>query len=210
MAEDSAEIEPFDGRGLPHENVLDADGGFWVFGYGSLMWRPGFRFVGRRHARLPGYARRFCLESVCYRGTPDAPGLVLALDADAQAATRGVAYRVAAEDARAVHAYLIERELVTAAYREALAPIRFCDGDEETVTALTYIIDKGHCQYAGDLSLERQAEIIASCAGASGPNCEYLFNTLEHMRESGMTELELDRLDVLERLVRARLGEPAP
>ncbi|MEO1504755.1 MAG: gamma-glutamylcyclotransferase, partial [Pseudomonadota bacterium] len=78
------------------ERAATGDGGFWVFGYGSLMWDPGFAHVERREALLHGFARRFCMWSVHYRGTPEDPGLVLALLEEAGAATEGVAYRVSA------------------------------------------------------------------------------------------------------------------
>ena len=175
--------------------------GFWVFGYGSLIWKPGFAFVERRRARLPGFRRAFCMASVHYRGTPEAPGLVLALDADTGAECGGVAYRVAAEAGEATLAYLRERELVSYAYREERHPVTVEGGAE--VEAVCYVIDRAHPQYRGGLGLEDQAAVIARAVGPMGPNAEYLANTVEGLAALGIVDPELDRLHAL---VRARLG----
>ena len=163
-----------------------SEGDMWVFGYGSLMWQPGFAFVERTLAALPGWQRRFCLRSIRYRGTPEAPGLVLGLDADPAATCQGVAFRVAAANAEEVHAYLRARELVTYAYRETHQPALLRDG--RTVSALTYVVDRTHPQYAGDLLPEAQAAIIARATGPSGTNRAYLDNTLAHLRDVGIAD----------------------
>lgn len=165
----------------------------WVFGYGSLMWEPGFVPADRRLARLDGHARRFCLHSIRYRGTPEAPGLVLGLDPEPGAACEGVAFRVAPETAETVTAYLRARELVTYAYREAVLPVRL-QPDGTVVEALVYVVDPTHPQYAGGLSLIEQARIIASRAGPSGSNRAYFDNTLAHLAACGVVDPELDRL----------------
>lgn len=121
----------------------------WVFGYGSLMWDPGFHVAEQITARLDGYARSFCLRSTRYRGTAEAPGLVLGLDEDPAAHCTGIALRFAEEDRDAVLAYLRDRELVTHAYREAILPIALADG--RRVEALTYVMRRDHVQYAGGL-----------------------------------------------------------
>jgi cation transport protein ChaC len=163
----------------------------WVFGYGSLMWNPGFSHVARHLATLPGYHRRFCLRSVRYRGTPEAPGLVLGLDAAAGASCDGVAYRVAAADAEPVLAYLRERELVTYAYREARIPVALRP-DGATVEAVTYVVDADHDQYAGHLSIDEQAAIIATRAGPRGTNRAYLDSTMAHLRDCGIHDPDLE------------------
>lgn len=177
------------------------DGGFWVFGYGSLIWNPGFPARARRLARLPGYARRFCMTSIHYRGTPERPGLVLALDA-APAETHGVAFRVAPEHADETREYLAERELVSSAYREVVAEILI---GEEAAPALTYVVDRTHTQYAEGLTLETQALVIARSVGPKGPNAEYLFNTVERLRAEGLSDAELGDLAELEDRVRRLL-----
>src|SRR4051794_23010766 len=120
----------------------------WVFGYGSLMWRPGFPHVERRHASLYGYHRSLCVLSHVHRGTPERPGLVLGLDRGGRCL--GVAFRVAAREAEATVAYLRGREQVTAVYLERRLPIRLDDG--RRVEALAYAVDRRHPQYAGALS----------------------------------------------------------
>jgi cation transport protein ChaC len=173
-------------------------GDLWVFGYGSLMWDPGFEYVERRLARLDGHARRFCLRSVRYRGTPEAPGLVLGLDPTPGAACDGVAYRVEASMAEPVTAYLRERELVTYAYLERVVPVRLHD-ENRLVEALTFVVDHAHAQYAGHLSPAEQAEIIATRHGPKGSNLSYFENTLAHLAECGIAYPALEALAVLVR-----------
>ncbi|MFB9149667.1 gamma-glutamylcyclotransferase [Roseovarius ramblicola] len=164
----------------------------WVFGYGSLVWNPGFDTVERVTARLPGYRRSFCMRSIHHRGTPEAPGLVLALDRAPEAACSGLALRVDAAEADAVLEYLRARELISAAYHEARLPVALGDGRE--VEAVTYVVDADHAQYCGGLDLEEQAQIIARAHGGRGPNTEYLFQTDAHLRELGLGDRELDWL----------------
>jgi len=179
------------------------DQGFWVFGYGSLMWKPGFDFTERRRARLAGFHRRFCLDSITYRGTPENPGLVLGLDQGG--ACEGIAYRVAAERAGETYDYLHDREMSNYSYREEVLPIALDPIDQKTeVPALCYVMDPAHPRYAGGLNLEAQAERIARCAGPMGPNADYLFATMEHLHEMDVSEPELEEL---ERMVRARITE---
>lgn len=168
-------------------------GDLWVFGYGSLMWDPGFSHAERHLATLHGYHRRFCLRSVRYRGTPEAPGLVLGLDAEEGAACEGVAYRVAAEEAVTVLDYLRERELVTYAYLEVTITATLAP-DETPVEAVTYVVDTDHAQYAGHLTVDEQAAIIATRAGPRGTNRAYLESTLAHLRECAIHDPELEDL----------------
>lgn len=161
----------------------------WVFAYGSLMWKPGFAFAERRRATLPGYVRRFCLDSVTYRGTPEYPGLVLALDEEAGGACEGVAYRVPAAERAETHAYLRARELVTYSYLERFLPLDLDGGAR--VNALAYVMDRSHQQYRGGLSHAEQAQVIATAHGPAGSNAEYLENTITHLNEIGVTDSEL-------------------
>ncbi len=149
----------------------------WVFGYGSLMWNPGFAFTERVLATLPGYARTFCMRSIHHRGTPQAPGLVLALDEHAGACCHGLAFCVPSETAPATLDYLRERELISSAYLEKALHIDLHDG--RRVEAVTYVVDTDHVQYCGGLPLEEQAGIIAGAVGGRGPNTEYLYNTAD-------------------------------
>ncbi|NNU79595.1 gamma-glutamylcyclotransferase [Halovulum dunhuangense] len=172
--------------------ALDASAGFWVFAYGSLMWNPGFASAESSLARLEGYRRGFCMSSIVYRGTPEAPGLVLALDARESASCTGVAYRVAPESGPAALRYLRDRELVSSAYREAVEPVALTDGRQ--VQALCYVMDCAHEQYRGNLCLEEQAEIIARAAGPAGTNREYLANTVQSLIRLGLHDPELFEL----------------
>jgi len=156
---------------------------FWVFGYGSLMWRPGFDYVEQAPARLNGLHRALCVYSWVHRGTRERPGLVLGLDRGGSC--RGVAYRVAAENRESVLAYLSARELVTGVYREVWRTIRFA-GRRRPVKALTYLADRDHVQYAGRLPRERLLRIVSAGAGHSGANRDYVINTAAHLKVLGL------------------------
>jgi cation transport protein ChaC len=176
----------------------------WVFAYGSLMWDPGFVVAERVQARVEGFVRRFCLRSVVYRGTVDAPGLVLGLDSDPEAHCVGLALRVEPDDWPDALAGLRVRELTTQAYAEATLPLLLSDG--RRVDAVAYVIRRDHDQYWAHLDLPRQAEIIARAHGGRGPNADYLFNTAMHLAEMGVEDPEMDELS---RRVR-RLMRPKP
>ncbi|MFD3189986.1 gamma-glutamylcyclotransferase [Sedimentitalea sp. HM32M-2] len=164
----------------------------WVFGYGSLLWNPGFEVAQRSVATLAGYSRSFCMRSIHHRGTEAEPGLVLALDELPGAVCEGMALAVAAGREAPTLDYLRERELISSAYLEKTLPVTLQNG--ETVTAITYVIDPDHVQYCGGLELEEQARIIARAIGGRGPNTEYLFNTTDHLFEIGLHDPDLDWL----------------
>lgn len=165
---------------------------YWVFAYGSLMWSPGFPVAESASARLDGFHRSFCLRSIVYRGTADAPGLVLGLDEDPSAACQGLALRVSEPDWPDALEGLRARELTTNAYEERALPLELADG--RRITAITYVIRRDHDQYAGGLALDEQARIIARASGGRGPNAEYLFNTVSHLTEMGVPDHDMDRL----------------
>lgn len=164
----------------------------WVFGYGSLLWNPGFEVAESVVGRLDGYARSFCMRSIHHRGTDENPGLVLALDELPGTGCEGLALRVAEGAEDETLAYLRERELISSAYLERELPVDLVDGRQ--VTAYVYVIDPAHVQYCGGLALEEQAQIIARAVGGRGPNTEYLYNTAEHLREIGLADPDLDWL----------------
>jgi cation transport protein ChaC len=165
---------------------------FWVFGYGSLMWRPGFDHVAAAPARLGGVHRALCIYSWVHRGTRAHPGLVLGLDRGGSC--RGLAYSVAGEKREGVMAYLRERELVTNVYREVWRPVRLLDGSGRTVEAVTYVADRDHEQYAGRLARERLLDVVATAEGKSGRNDEYIANTVRHLHAAGIRDDVLDWL----------------
>jgi cation transport protein ChaC len=162
----------------------------WVFGYGSLMWRPDFSYLERQTATLHGRRRTFCIYSVHHRGTPARRGLVLGLAPGGS--VRGAAYRIADEDWRRVHAYLLVREQPTETYVESWVSVRLAD--RRRVQALSFLSDKQHPQWAGVLSLERQAELIAGAEGLSGRNIDYLADLVEHLREEGVRDRTMETL----------------
>ena len=175
----------------------DQERAFWVFAYGSLIWKPGFDPVESRIARLDGFTRRFGLTSEYYRGTPECPGLVLGLDWAPGHSCTGLALRVAASEERAVRDYLAERELVSYAYFETLNPVTLlCDGpgQGQNVPAICYILDRSHQQYRGRMDPDDQARIIARAVGPSGPNVEYLENTLQQLRSHGIHDPDLEAM----------------
>ncbi|WP_323775817.1 gamma-glutamylcyclotransferase [Leisingera sp.] len=164
----------------------------WVFGYGSLLWNPGFPVARREVAVLHRYARSFCMTSIHHRGTEDHPGLVLALDETEGAHCKGLALSVEPGHEEQTLAELRARELISSAYLERDLEVELADGS--IVTAVTYVIDPHHVQYCGGLSLEKQAQMIAHAVGGRGPNSEYLYNTASHLAEIGLHDQDLDWL----------------
>jgi cation transport protein ChaC len=159
-------------------------GDFWVFGYGSLIWRPGFAHLETRRARLYGYRRSLCVYSHVHRGTPRRPGLVLGLDRGGSCI--GLAFRVPGNLRDEVISYLRERELVTNVYLERILALRLQGGG--TVEAVAYVVDRRHDQYAGALDEIDAARFVSGAAGQSGPNEEYLLSTIEHLKALGIRD----------------------
>jgi glutathione-specific gamma-glutamylcyclotransferase len=164
----------------------------WVFAYGSLIWDPCFPVAARHLGRVTGWQRSFCMWSVRYRGTDVDPGLVLALDRADGAVCDGVAFQVKPGAEDAALAELRTRELISSAYLETTLPVHLQTG--ESVTAVAFVIDPSHAQYAGRLVLEDQAQIIARAHGMRGPNRDYLFATADHLSALGLRDAELDAL----------------
>ncbi len=167
-----------------------AEADLWVFGYGSLMWRPGFDFEERTLATIRGYRRTLCVYSHVHRGTPERPGLVLGLDRGGSC--RGVAFRVPAGRVDPVLAYLRAREQVTMVYREIRARAVLADGRE--IRAVCYAVDRAHTQYAGALELAALERYVAQGVGISGANTDYIRNTFEHMVQLGIEDRGLAAL----------------
>jgi cation transport protein ChaC len=170
-------------------NFEHATEDLWVFGYGSLMWRPGFDFIERIEARLAGAHRALCVYSFVHRGTPERPGLVLGLDRGGTC--RGIAFRVAAADRARTIAYLRAREQVTAVYRECSRRVWLRSEPTRQVSALCYMVDRGHAQYAGRLPLAEQLHYIRQGHGQSGANRDYVLATVVAMESLGLYESDL-------------------
>jgi cation transport protein ChaC len=164
----------------------------WVFGYGSLMWRPGFDFLEQRPARLNGAHRALCVISHFHRGTPERPGLVLGLDRGGSC--RGMAFRVSEKNRVQVIRYLREREQVTSVYLEKYRLVDLLDGDRQRVNAVCYVVDRGHAQYAGALTLEEQLTYVKRGHGKSGNNPDYVLATVEALKGLGIRDRDLEWL----------------
>ena len=164
----------------------------WVFGYGSLIWRPGFDYVERVPANIIGMQRSLCVYSFDHRGTPERPGLVLGLDFGG--ACRGIAYRVAAKQRAATLDYLRGREQTTAVYRELVRGVWLEGQPDRRVEALCYAVDRGHPQYAGRLSHDRQLHIVRQGHGRSGNNRDYVLSTVKAIEAEGFRDTQLHQL----------------
>jgi len=179
-------------------NVSDHEFGksdLWVFGYGSLIWRPGFEYVERVPARLVGEHRALCVYSFDHRGTPEKPGLVLGLDRGG--ACRGIAFRVAPKLREATIDYLRAREQTTHVYREVMRSVWLNNEAQQRVSALTYVADRGHVQYAGRLPLAEQLRIVQQGHGRSGNNRDYVLATVKAIEAEGFRDEQLHRLAML-------------
>jgi glutathione-specific gamma-glutamylcyclotransferase len=164
----------------------------WVFGYGSLMWRPGFDFLERVPARLIGLHRALCVYSFVHRGTPERPGLVLGLDRGGMC--RGIAFRVAgAARDKTIH-YLRAREQVTTVYLETVRRIELEEKERRQVRALCFVVDRSHVQYAGRLTLTECLHHVRQGHGSSGPNRDYVLDAVGALEALGYRETDLHLL----------------
>jgi cation transport protein ChaC len=188
-------------------NSIDnrADDDLWVFGYGSLIWRPGFDYLDRVPAHTIGLHRSLCVYSFDHRGTPERPGLVLGLDFGG--ACRGIAYRVAAVKRAATMGYLREREQTTAVYREMMRGVWLEGQPERRIEALCYVVDRGHPQYAGRLTHDRQLHVVRQGHGRSGNNRDYVLETVKALEALGIVDHDLHVL--AERLKTSTGAHPA-
>lgn len=167
-----------------------ANNDLWVFGYGSLMWSPGFEWIERVPAVLSGYHRALCILSVHHRGTPERPGLVLGLDKGGSC--RGLAFRVAQDKTEATLAYLREREQVTSVYVETTHRLRLNDG--RLVEAIAYTANRTHSQFVRGLSHEALLERVSQGVGVSGRNPDYVRATHTEMKKLGINDPKLTKL----------------
>jgi glutathione-specific gamma-glutamylcyclotransferase len=187
-------------------NLEQDEGDLWVFAYGSLMWRPGFDHLERVPARIIGAHRSLCVLSHVHRGTPERPGLVLGLDRGGTC--RGIAYRVTQSQRDATIRYLREREQINNVYREVMRSIWLLAEPERRVEALCYVVDRGHPQYAGRMSLEQQLHYVRQGHGRSGANRDYVISTVAELEALGFRDAELHLL--AQRLKGVHEPPPAP
>ncbi|MCP4319666.1 MAG: gamma-glutamylcyclotransferase [Hyphomicrobiales bacterium] len=157
---------------------------FWVFGYGSLMWRPGFDFLEAEKGRLFGYRRALCIYSYVHRGTPEKPGLVLGLDRGGSCT--GIVFKISGKNHDQVMSELRERELVTNVYLERRSPVHLSDG--RRIRAVCYVADQQHQQFAGHLSAIDAAQRVSVSEGRSGHNLDYVSSTVDHLKEMNIRD----------------------
>jgi cation transport protein ChaC len=162
------------------------DGDVWLFGYGSLIWNPAIEFAEKRCATVRGVHRKFCLRTELGRGTPETPGLVLGLDRGG--CCRGVAFRIPHAHAESELDIVWKREMVTSAYTPRWLKAETPEG---RVDAIGFVINRAHDRYCGEMADDDVAATIAAAHGFLGPCRDYLFNTVEHLRELGMPDAGL-------------------
>jgi glutathione-specific gamma-glutamylcyclotransferase len=150
----------------------------WIFAYGSLMWNPALEFAEQQPCMVEGWRRSFCFWMPMGRGTPELPGLMLALERGG--CCEGIAYRLAPHQVKTELGILWNREMIAGIYQPAWVKTKLRDG--RTVTAVTFVVDAAHCQYCGDLPMERAAHHIAFAEGRRGACRDYLANTAAHAR----------------------------
>jgi len=176
---------PKAGNGLTDQGRIQSED-VWIFGYGSLIWKPEFQFCEAVQAVLDGFTRQFCMYSINLRGTREDPGLVLALRRQSGKICRGIAFRVSSKRAARTLAGLRKRELVASAYFESWETMHLEDGRQ--ITALCFVIDEKHELYCGELCPREQAAIISRASGVRGSNREYLLRTHASLETIGIRD----------------------
>ncbi len=165
------------------------DSDIWIFAYGSLIWNPIFPFVEQRVGTIYGWHRRFCIWVPRGRGTPDNPGLVLALDRGGSC--RGIAYRIAAADVPSELLLLWRREMIVGCYIPGW--VRVFDVTQQ-LEAIAFVINRHHRDYAGNISLETTVNSIATAIGEIGSCADYLIQTIDGLMAAGIKDKQLLRL----------------
>jgi cation transport protein ChaC len=185
-------------------------GDLWIFGYGSLMWSPGFRYTEKQTALVRGYHRALCILSSRYRGTPEKPGLVMGLCRGGSC--WGMVFRVPAARVPRVLATLWKREMLNKVYKPTLIRVtaapRRRHGAARRLRALAFVADTAHRQFVKELDLHGRARLVAQGIGQRGRCVDYIRNTLEHMLALGVSDPHLARVLDLARDL-APEGKPA-
>ncbi|XP_072423970.1 glutathione-specific gamma-glutamylcyclotransferase 1 [Chiloscyllium punctatum] len=177
--------EDVEGPALPQDHPSLQEQPVWIFGYGSLIWKPGFQFTSRRIGFIRGYSRKFWQGDSYHRGNQRAPGRVVTLLEDANADTWGVAYQVQQEQLRHSLEYLNLREGVLGGYVCKMVTfhpqgLQACD----SILALAYIATPQNPLYLGPAETEHIAGQILCCSGHSGHNLDYLLRLAQFMRSA--------------------------
>jgi cation transport protein ChaC len=174
----------------------------WVFGFGSLIWNPAFHFVERRTALVHGFHRQFCLWAKAGRGSPQAPGLMLALERGGSC--HGVAYRIAPKQVETELDVVWRREMLTGAYRPVWVSAHTPEGVEH---AIAFAANHAHERYVRGLDTDETARLLATGSGPLGACCDYLFDTVSHLVDLGIRDR---RLEALVERVRNCMGSATP
>ena len=169
--------------------ALLGDRDLWVFGYGSLMWSPGFTYKQKALARVRGYHRALCILSTRYRGTRERPGLVMGLCRGGSC--WGMAFRVDARQVRRALRNLWNREMSRRVYHPRLV---LAELPRRRIRALAFVADPEHPSYVRELDLHGRARLVAQGIGQRGPCVDYIQNTLEHMNSVGVHDPHLERI----------------
>lgn len=165
------------------EEQIDTSKDIWIFGYGSLMWRPDFPYHQKELAHLTGYHRRFCVYSMDHRGTAEEPGIVLGLDHGGSC--HGVAFKIKGKDIESTFSYLWKRE------SEHTAKYEFVWINDKKEKALFFIMDREHPQFCDNTNIQDLIEIIIKSQGMSGSNIEYVENTIKHLIELNIQDMPM-------------------
>ncbi len=179
----SAEQSIYDQFNLPHQDL-------WVFGYGSLMWDPGFPYLKAQRARIFGFHRALCIRSVRYRGTHELPGLVFGLDRGGSCT--GMGFQTDPVHQRQIADYLQNREMLNDVYAPSIRSIVLDDGSK--VPALTFVVKRQHKSYIKNLNPNDIAHIIARAKGQRGANLDYVLATLNTLESIGIRDQQLHRV----------------
>lgn len=164
----------------------------WVFGYGSLIWRPEFEFDHKARGLVYGYHRSLCLWSRLYRGTPEKPGLVLGLEPGGS--VHGVAFRIPAPIAHPHLRALWKRELLTGAYVPRWLEVRLPGGNAERIRAIAFIMDRSAPGYAGELDRSTMLDTVCTASGRNGSCADYVLSTVQSLAEHQIHDRHLARL----------------
>jgi cation transport protein ChaC len=175
----------------------------WLYAYGSLIWSPMIEFAERRHAHLYGYHRQFSMWSKIGRGTPEFPGLTLALEPGGS--NKGVAFRIPIKDVEQELKIIWNREMISGSYVPKVVKLRTeKETGYESVKAIAFIMNRTHESYAGKLAPETVANTIAHAEGPLGKCADYLFNTVTHLNELGLDDYKLSKLAYMVQAIKDR------
>ncbi len=199
LIKEASKLGPFDA--LSHEEREDnrrqflkdrkTDDGVWVFGYGSLIWNPAFNFSETVKARLFGFRRRFCLHLTIGRGSPEYPGLMLALDKGGSC--NGIAFKIEAKDVESETEILWMREMISGAYQPHWTKMRTEIG---LLEGFTFVVNRKHPRYLGNASDEETVKLLQNGSGYLGTCKDYLANTVSDLVELGFRDKYLERLNI--------------